>query len=200
MHRRFSSSSPLRSRALHGPPEPALNSFVLYLHLLKATATTIAGLASLPVVQADLVEHHHLLTNQQLNVSIVVTRSTPGPAGLYVVSAGYFVDGVWGAIAGWAAMATPAIIGVALLRFLGRCAQQPRATGAIQGVVLASAGLLWTDALPLGRQAITDPILLVILVLGAGALATRKIEALWVILASALVYLSAASLRLTAGL
>jgi chromate transporter len=74
-----------------------LNSLVLYLHLAKATATTFAGLASLPVIQADLVEHHHVLTNQQLNVSIVITRSTPGPAGLYVVSAGYFVNGFWGA-------------------------------------------------------------------------------------------------------
>ena len=76
-----------------------MNPFVLYLHLLKATLTTLAGLASLPVLQADLVQHHHVLTNKQLNVAIVVTRSTPGPAGLYVVSVGYFVDGFWGAVA-----------------------------------------------------------------------------------------------------
>jgi chromate transporter len=177
-----------------------VSSLALYLHFLKATATTFAGLASLPVIQADLVEHHHVLTNQQLNVSIVITRSTPGPAGLYVVSAGYFVNGVWGAVAGWAAMATPAIIAVALLRFVGRRAQHPRATGAIQGVVLASAGLLWTDALPLGRQAITDPLLLVILVLGAGVLLTRRVESLRVIVGSAIIYLTAASLRLVGGL
>jgi chromate transporter len=177
-----------------------VSSLALYLHFLKATATTFAGLASLPVIQADLVEHHHVLTNQQLNVSIVITRSTPGPAGLYVVSAGYFVNGFWGAIAGWAAMTTPAIIAVALLRFVGRRAQHPRATGAIQGVVLASAGLLWTDALPLGRQAITDPLLLVILVLGVGVLLTRRVESLWVIVGSATIYLTAASLRLVAGL
>ena len=177
-----------------------MNSLVLYLHLLKATATTFAGLASLPVIQADLVEHHHVLTNQQLNVSIVITRSTPGPAGLYVVSAGYFVNGVWGAVAGWAAMTTPAIIAVALLRFLGRRAQHPRATGAIRGVVLASAGLLWTDALPLGRQAVTDPLLLVILIVGVGLLLTRKLESLWVIFGSAILYLTAASIGLVTGL
>lgn len=177
-----------------------MSPIVLYLHLLKATATTFAGLASLPVLQADLVEHHHVLTNQQLNVSIVVTRSTPGPVGLYVVSAGYFAAGVWGAIAGWAAMITPAVAGVGLLRALGRRAQHPRASGAIQGVVLASAGLLWADALPLGRQAITDPLLLGILILGAGILATRKLESVWVILGSAVIYLAAASVRLVAGL
>ncbi len=177
-----------------------MSPLVLYLHLLKATATTFAGLASLPVLQADLVAHHHVLTNQQLNVSIVVTRSTPGPAGLYVVSAGYFVGGVWGAIAGWGAMITPALSAVGLLRFLGRRAQHVRAAGAIQAVVLASAGLLWVDALPLGRQAVTDPLLLAILVAGAGVLATRKVESVWVILGSAVVYLAAASVRLVSGL
>jgi chromate transporter len=96
-------------------------------------------------------------------------------------------------------MTTPAVIAVSLLRFLGRRAEHPRAAGAIQGVVLASAGLLWTDALPLGRQAVTDPLLLVILVLGVAVLATRKVESLWVIFGSAIVYLTAASLRLVAG-
>jgi chromate transporter len=177
-----------------------LSPFVLYLHILKATATTFAGLASLPVLQADLVAHHHVLTNQQLNVSIVVTRSTPGPAGLYVVSAGYFAAGVWGAIAGWAAMITPALGAVGLLRFVGRRADHPRAESAIQGVVLASAGLLWVDALPLGRQAITDPLLLAILIAGTGVLATRRIESVWVILGSAIIYLAAASVRVVAGL
>jgi chromate transporter len=177
-----------------------LNPLVLYLHLLKATSTTFAGLASIPVLQADLVQHHHVLTNQQINVSVVVTRSTPGPAGLYVVSVGYFVAGVWGAIAGWAAMITPAFAAVGLLRFLGRRTQHPRASGVIQAVVLASAGLLWVDALPLGRQAVTNPVLLVILLLGATVLATRKVESVWVILGSAVLYLGAASVQLVAGL
>ena len=176
-----------------------MSPIVLYLHLLKATGTTFAGLASIPVLHADLVQQHHVLTDQQLNVSIVVTRSTPGPAGLYIVSVGYFVAGVWGAIAAWAAMITPAVLAVALLRFLGRRAQHPRAGGAIQAVVLASAGLLWVDAIPLGKQALTNPILLAIFILGAGLLATRKIEAVWVILGSAAVYLAAASVSLVAG-
>jgi chromate transporter len=74
-----------------------------------------------------------------------------------------------------------------------------RAAGAIQAVVLAGAGLLRVDALPLGRQAVTDPLLLAILVVGAGVLATRKVESVWVILGSAVVYLAAASVRLVSG-
>ena len=58
-------------------------SFIeLYLILLKGTATAFAGLASLPVIQDSLVTHHHVLTAQQLNEAVVITRSTPGPVGL----------------------------------------------------------------------------------------------------------------------
>jgi hypothetical protein len=42
-----------------------VNPFVLYLFLLK-TVTAFSGLASLPVVRADLVVNHHVLTDQQL--------------------------------------------------------------------------------------------------------------------------------------
>jgi chromate transporter len=133
-------------------------------------------------------------------IAVVITRSTPGPAGLYIVSVGYYVAGVAGAIAAWAAMITPAFAAVGLLRLLGRRAEHPRAAGVIQGVVLASAGLLWAAALPLGRQAITYPLLLVILVLGGAVLASRKIESVWVMLGSSALYFAAAALRIVPGL
>ena len=88
--------------------------FVLYLLLLKATVTTFSGLASRPVLREDLVVNRHALTDEQLNVAIVVTRTTPGLVGLYVVSVGYFAGGIPGAIAGWAAMVTPARPGQSL--------------------------------------------------------------------------------------
>lgn len=177
-----------------------MNPFLLYLVLVKATLTTFSGLASLPVLQGDLVQHYHVLTQQQLEVAIVVTRSTPGPVGLYVVSAGYFAAGVPGAIAGWAAMVTPALGAVLLLRVLGRRAEHPRAKGVVQAVILSSAGLLWAAALPIGKSTITDPLLVAVLIVSVAILLTRKVESLWVILGSAAVYLTAASLHLVAGL
>lgn len=77
-----------------------MNIILLYLLLLKGTVTAFAGLASLPVVQEALVNQYHVLTDMQLNEAVVITRSTPGPVGLYVVSVGYFVAGIPGAIAG----------------------------------------------------------------------------------------------------
>ncbi len=180
--------------------EDGLNPFLLYLLLVKATLTSFSGLASLPILREDLVERRHVLTDEQLNTAIVITRTTPGPVGLYVVSVGYFVAGFPGAIAGWAAMTTPALLILPLLHYGGRRAEHPRAKAVIQAVVLASAGLLWSATIPLARDAVTNWLTLAIVLMGLALLATRKVEALWVILGSSLIYLTAASLRLVSGL
>jgi len=85
-----------------------MNVLVLYFVLLKATVTAFAGLASLAVVRDELVVKRAVLTDAQLNEAVVITHASPGPAGLYVVSVGYFVRGIPGAIAGWLAMVTGA--------------------------------------------------------------------------------------------
>jgi len=162
-----------------------MNPFALYALLLKATASSFAGLASLPVIRDELVVHRHLITDHELNAAVVITRATPGPVGVYVVSVGYFAGGLPGAIAGWLAMATPALAILVLLRFIGPRAEHPRVRGMLQGVVLASAALLATSAVPLARDAITGPLTLAIMVAGAAALFTKKIDTLWVIAAGA---------------
>jgi len=177
-----------------------MNALLLYFLLLKATLTTFSGLASLPVIREDLVVNRHAITDDQLNVAIVVTRSTPGPLGLYVVSVGYFAGGIPGAIAGWAAMVTPALLIIPLIYFAGKRVQHPRAKGMLQAVVLSSAGLLWATTLPIARGAITSPFSLAILIGSIIVLATRKVESLWVILAAALLQMAAVSFGVVAAL
>ena len=84
--------------------------FFLYLLLTKATVTSFSGLASLPVVHQDFIVRRHLLTDAQLDTAAVVSRTTPGPIGVYVVSVGYYARGIPGALAGWMAMITPALL------------------------------------------------------------------------------------------
>jgi len=170
-----------------------MNLFLLYLVLLKGTMTAFAGLASLPVIQDALVFHYHVLTDKQLNEAVVITRSTPGPVGLYIVSVGYFVAGVPGAIAGWAAMATPALLIIPLVHFVGRRLEHPRVKGVLQTVVIASAGLLLAAAIPLARDALTDPVTVVIALVSLVLLLTTKIDTLWIILGAAVISLSASS-------
>ncbi len=171
----------------------------LYLLLLKGTMTAFAGLASLPVVQDALVIQHHVLTDTQLNEAVVITRSTPGPVGLYIVSVGYSVAGMPGAIAGWLAMITPAVLIIPLVHFAGRRMEHPQARSVLQTVVVASAGLLLAAAIPLAQDALTDPITVVIALVSLGLLLTTKLDRLWIILGAAVISLSASSLGVLSG-
>jgi chromate transporter len=164
---------------------------VLYALLLKATATSFAGLASLPVIRDELVVRHHMLTDHQLNAAVVVTRSTPGPVGVYVVSVGYFAGGIPGAIAGWLAMATPSLAIILLLRTFGARANHPRVRGLLEAVVIASSALLLSSAVPLARDALVDGVTCFIAAAGLVALVWRRIDSLWVIVAGAFVSLFA---------
>ena len=173
-----------------------MNVLVLYLILLKATVTTFSGLASLPLVRDELVLNRHVLTDEQLNTAVVITRTTPGPVGLYVVSVGYFAAGVPGAMAGWLAMSTPALAILLLLRFIGPRQEHPRIKQILECVVAASAGLLFTAAIPLARESLTDFITVLIAATTVVLMLTKKADSLVIIGGAAVVTLVAGALRL----
>jgi chromate transporter len=177
-----------------------MNIALLYLLLLKGTCTAFAGLASLPVIHDTLVTQHRVLTDQQLNEAVVITRGTPGPVGLYIVSVGYFVAGIPGAIAGWLAMITRAVLIIPLVHFSGRHIHRPRVQSVLQAVIIASAGLLLAASIPLARDALTDSVTVVIAAVSLLLLLMTEVDTLWIILASAAVSLSASSLGLIARL
>lgn len=169
---------------------------LLYGLLLKATLTTFSGLASLPVLRNDLVLRYGMITDRQLDTAVVVTRTTPGPVGVYLVSVGYFADGIPGAIAGWLAMVTPALLIIPLLRFASTRAENPRVKSMIHAVVLASAGLLWSSAIPLTQEIVNDPFTWFLLIACIGILLTRKVESVWVVLSAAVIELTLVSIHL----
>ncbi len=70
----------------------------------------------------------------------------------------------------------------------------------LQGVVLASAGLLWASSLPLARESVIDPLTIGIFVVTVLLLVLRKLDSLWLILGAAILELGAASAHLVSGL
>ena len=168
-----------------------MNFFLLYALLLKATLTSFSGLASLPMVRNDLVVEHKVLTDRELNTAVVAGRTGPGPNGLYLVSVGYYADGLTGATAGLLAVMTPAFLVLPLMKWLGTRAESRRVKSAIRAVVLASAGLLLSASVPLARDAITSPLTFVIMVLSLGVLVLTKIDTVWVVLGGATIGLIA---------
>lgn len=168
-----------------------MNLFVLYLILAKAMLTAFSGPTSLPVVRDELVVHRHVLTDQQLNTAVVVGRTTPGPNGIYVVCVGYFVDGVPGAIAGWLALITPALLVIPILAFLGRRADQPAVRHVLQSVILAGVGLVLSTMIPMAQSSASTLVPAVIALGSFAVLAFTRVGTGWVVLAAALTMVAA---------
>lgn len=163
-----------------------MTKFVLLLWIfIKSTTTSFAGLASLPEIRHELVEVHHWATDDQLDQAVVITRTTPGPVGVWVVSIGYMVDGWPGAVAGWIAMAAPSLLVILLVGYFGRRAQHPRIRSMLQCVVLASAALLLLAAIPIGRDALTGPVSIAIALAALPLLLTKRINAIWIVAGAA---------------
>jgi chromate transporter len=172
-----------------------MNLLVLYLLLVKATATSFSGLTSLPVVRNDFVVNRGVLTDRELNAAVVAARAVPGPNGLYIVSVGYFIGGVPGAVVGWLAVITPAFFIIPLLAFVGTRAERPALKSSIQALTLAAAGLVASATIPLARDALTTPVAVAIAIASFAYMAFTKRDTLWLIGGAALVGLLAAAFR-----
>jgi len=131
-----------------------MNAAVIYLLLLKATMTSFAGMGSLPQIRQDFVETRAVISDEQLSQSVLVGRATIGPMGAYVVAVGYFAGGWPGALAGWLAMITPALVAIPLLTLIQRWLHLPRIRAAVDGVIIASAVLLVGSGATLAIDAI----------------------------------------------
>ncbi|MDX2180398.1 MAG: chromate transporter [Bryobacteraceae bacterium] len=163
----------------------------LYFLLLKASLSSFSGLASLPILREDFVVERQLLTDRQLNTALVIGRTTPGPKGLYIVALGYFVAGYPGAVVAWAAVITPALLVLILLRWAASRTQDPRAQRMLRAIVIASAGVSLSATLPLGIDALTSPLAWAIAAGSLVVLLRTELDTIWAIAAAALAGLAA---------
>ncbi len=173
--------------------------FVMLLWIfLKSTCTSFAGLASLPEIRHELVDVQHWATDEQIDQAIVITRTTPGPVGVWVVSVGYIADGWPGAIAGWVAMSMPSFVVIILVGYFGKRAQHPRVRGMLQCVVLASAALLVLAANSgSGRDALNGPLTIGITIVALPLLLTKRINTVWIVAGAAVLSLTGSMIRIS---
>jgi chromate transporter len=171
-----------------------VNVFLLYLVLLKATATAFSGMTVIPVMRDELVVKRHVMTDDQLNTAIVIGRSTPGPVGLHVICVGYFAAGYPGALAGLAALITPALLAIPLLSFLSKRQESPRLRSAIHAVVVASVGLMIGTAYDLSGSALQTPAAWLVALLSLATLLVTTLDTVWVIAGAALLMLGLSTL------
>ena len=161
-----------------------MNAVLLYFLLLRATALSFSGFASVPLVREDLVVERGVLSDEALNSAIAIGQAAPGPLGLYVVVAGYFVAGVPGALAATLALATPAILVIPIARAVRRH-RDSHVQGATAAIVIASCVLMATTSVTLAPDAAPTTPLAALVVVAFVALASGRVPPVVVVLASA---------------
>jgi chromate transporter len=156
----------------------------LFLTFLKIGAVLYgSGYVLLAFLRGDFVERLGWLTDQQLLDAVAVGQFTPGPVFTAATFVGYLVAGVPGAILATLGIFLPSFAFVALLHpLVPRLRRYPWTAALLDGVNVAALGLMAGVAWQLGRDAIVDP-LTVLLALGAAILLLRfRVNSAWLVL------------------
>lgn len=137
---------------------------LLYFWLvLKGSLFSTGGLGNLPSIHADLTARGWA-EDQQFAEALAVGQVSPGPSGLWVISLGFLVDGLRGALLAFVAITLPPW-GVLLVdRLYRRYGNHPAIAGFVRGLGLVVVG---TFLVAIGRVTGQDlglPALLIILV------------------------------------
>src|SRR5437763_1086392 len=101
-----------------------MDALALFGVFLKASALSLGGLSSLPLLRGDLVAPG-IATDDQVIQAIAIGRISTGPNGLYIVSLGYLVAGVVGATMALLAASLPPLVIVPITAAARRCHPQP---------------------------------------------------------------------------
>ncbi len=168
---------------------PAQASLVtLFLTFLKLGSIVYgSGYVLLAFLRADFVDRLHWLSEAQLLDAVAVGQVTPGPVFTAATFIGFVVRGPWGALLGTVGIFLPGFVFVAATRpLLPRVRRSPGATAFLDGVSVASLGLMAVVSVQLLRAAVVDlPTLLLAAVSGA-LLLLSNVGSTWLILGGAL--------------
>lgn len=143
------------------------------------------GYAMVPLLQKELVENHHWLTNKEFIDAIAIGQVTPGPLTVMNAFIGFKVAGLLGAIVAMVASYLPSIIIVTLVtRHYLQYKESWLVKGSFAGIKPAVVGLLAAVLIFLGRSSITDIPLGTIAVVSFGLITFTKIDPTFIIIGS----------------
>jgi chromate transporter len=165
--------------------EKALTLFYL---VLKATLLSTGGNGNLPMLHQDIVATRGWLTDQQMGEAVGIGQFSPGPNGLWVVSLGYFVDGVCGALFSAFAVALPPFLVLIILRLYRRAEKHPIVEGFVRGLGVTVVGISVVILFRLlsGAGGLR-PSGILLVIAGAALMATRRVPVPMILLLAALV-------------
>jgi chromate transporter len=146
------------------------------------------GYVMLPMLQAEFVQKHHWLTNQEFLDAVAMGQITPGPMTVMNAFIGYKIGGLTGALLAMASSYLPCIIIVTLVaKFYYSYKDSTIVSTSFRGVKAAVIGLLAAVAVTLGESSLIDPITILICVVSFAVIAFTKFEPTFVIIGAGIV-------------
>ena len=159
-----------------------LNVFLFFLKI--GSVLYGGGYVLLAFLQRELVEQNHWLTSQQLLDAVAIGQVTPGPVFTTATFIGYLLAGNAGAIAGTIGIFLPAFVLVGVVNpWVPKLRQSPWVGGVLDGVNVASLGLMAVVSYTLGRAALVDWLTVILALLSAIAVFRFKVNSVWLVLA-----------------
>jgi chromate transporter len=165
----------------------------LFLTFLKIGAILYgSGYVLVAFLRADLVSRLGWLTEQQLIDAIAIGQITPGPLFTSATFIGYLLGGTPGALLATLGIFLPSFIFVAISNpIIPKLRQSPWAGSLLDGVIVASLGLMAATTWQLGRASLIDPLTTLVALLSLVILSHFKVNATWLILTGAVLGLVA---------
>jgi chromate transporter len=125
-----------------------MDALTLFAVLLKDSALALGGLGSLPLLRQDLVATG-LASDTQIVQALAIGRLSTGPNGLWIVSLGYQLAGLTGALMALVASCLPPLVILPATAVARRWLLSVPFAGLVRGAALATAGLLTATGLAL---------------------------------------------------
>ncbi|HKN19737.1 MAG TPA: chromate transporter [Dissulfurispiraceae bacterium] len=156
--------------------------------LLVVNALTIGGgFVMLPMLQKELVEKYHWITNQEFLDAIAVGQVSPGPLTVMNAFIGYKIYGLSGSVLAMISSYLPCIIIVTIVaKFYYAYKESIIVNSSFRGIKAAVIGLLGAVAMSLGRASLVDFSTFGIAIIGFALIAFTKTDPTFVIIGSGL--------------
>ncbi len=161
----------------------------LFLTFLKIGSVLYgSGYVLLTFLHADFVVRFGWLTDQQLIDAVAIGQVTPGPVFTTATFIGYLMGGTVGAIVATLAIFLPSFFFVAISNpFIPKMRNSPWFGGLLDGLNVASLGLMAAVIWQLGLTSLVDPLTVLVSVVALVLLVRFQVNSTWLMLGGALI-------------
>ncbi|HUN21767.1 MAG TPA: chromate efflux transporter [Anaerolineales bacterium] len=176
-------------------PNPQTLNTLFWTFLKIGSVLYGSGYVLLAFLQKDFVYRLGWLTEQQLLDAVAIGQVTPGPLFTTATFIGFLLAGWQGGIVATFAIFLPSFIFVALTHpFIPQLRRNTGLSAVLDGVNIASLGLMAAVTLVLGRAALQDGLTVALAVVSAALLLLYRLDTLWLIVGALLIGLLKISL------